>query len=112
MKKGTEFVSGTALVVMILFVAARPGFSGNTRSSGSAAGPVVEASQYVGSDTCKTCHEDLYTKNFETTPHFKTTLKDGQSCMDREPITSPAAVMSARLFVSRISRARRRAPAA
>lgn len=31
----------------------------------------VDASQYVGSDTCKTCHEDLY-KNFETSPHFKT----------------------------------------
>jgi DmsE family decaheme c-type cytochrome len=31
----------------------------------------VDASQYVGSDTCKTCHEDLY-KNFEASPHFKT----------------------------------------
>ena len=25
---------------------------------------------YVGSDTCKTCHEDIYTKHFEGTPHF------------------------------------------
>jgi DmsE family decaheme c-type cytochrome len=32
-----------------------------------------DSSQYVGSDTCKTCHEDIY-KNFETTPHWKTTL--------------------------------------
>jgi DmsE family decaheme c-type cytochrome len=36
--------------------------------------------QYVGVDVCKTCHEDLYQKNFEKTPHFKTTLKDGHGC--------------------------------
>ena len=28
---------------------------------------------YVGSDTCKTCHEDLYT-DFATTAHFATTM--------------------------------------
>jgi len=27
---------------------------------------------YVGQDTCKGCHEDIF-KNFETTPHWKTT---------------------------------------
>ena len=32
-----------------------------------------DLSQYVGIDTCKTCHEDIY-KDFETTPHWKTTL--------------------------------------
>jgi DmsE family decaheme c-type cytochrome len=32
-----------------------------------------DPSQYVGAETCKTCHEDIY-KNFETTPHFATTL--------------------------------------
>lgn len=35
---------------------------------------------YVGTDVCKTCHEDLYKKNFETTPHFKTTLEGGHGC--------------------------------
>lgn len=39
-----------------------------------------DTSQYVGSDTCKTCHEDVYKKQFEGTPHFKTTLKDGHGC--------------------------------
>lgn len=29
---------------------------------------------YVGSDTCKTCHEDLYNKEFANTPHAKTLL--------------------------------------
>lgn len=33
----------------------------------------ADESQYVGADTCKTCHEDIF-KNFETTPHWKTTF--------------------------------------
>ncbi|HEX7892909.1 MAG TPA: cytochrome c3 family protein, partial [Terriglobales bacterium] len=36
-------------------------------------GGSADASQYVRSDTCKTCHEDIF-KNFETTRHFRTTL--------------------------------------
>jgi len=42
--------------------------------------PPVDTAQYAGSDACKTCHEDLYTKKFETTPHYKTTLKGGHGC--------------------------------
>lgn len=33
----------------------------------------IDLSQYVGPETCKTCHEDMF-KDFETTPHWKTTL--------------------------------------
>ena len=40
----------------------------------------VSASQYVGSDTCMGCHEDVYKKEFATTPHFQTTKKDGHGC--------------------------------
>src|SRR3974377_1910143 len=29
---------------------------------------------YVGAETCKTCHEDMY-KQFETTPHAHTTME-------------------------------------
>ena len=36
--------------------------------------PAVENASYLGSDTCKTCHEEIY-KKFEGTPHWKTTLK-------------------------------------
>lgn len=36
--------------------------------------------EYVGSDTCMTCHEELYKKSFEKTPHFKTILNDGHGC--------------------------------
>ena len=33
----------------------------------------TDPSLYVGADTCKTCHEDIY-NNFATTPHFVTTM--------------------------------------
>jgi len=46
----------------------------------SSAASQKDTAQYVGSDTCKTCHEDLYKKNFENTAHFKTTLHDGRGC--------------------------------
>lgn len=39
-----------------------------------------KSAKYAGSDTCKTCHEDLYKNQFEHTPHFKTTLQDGTGC--------------------------------
>ena len=39
-----------------------------------------ESAKYAGSDTCKTCHEDLYKNQFEHTPPFKTTLQDGTGC--------------------------------
>ena len=32
-----------------------------------------QSSEYVGADTCKTCHEDIY-KHWENSPHWKTTL--------------------------------------
>src|SRR5579863_3643677 len=37
----------------------------------------VDPSQYVGSDTCKTCHEDLGT-SFDRGPHWKTNLAKHQ----------------------------------
>lgn len=38
-----------------------------------AAAPAKDAGQYIGAETCKQCHEDVYRK-FESTPHWKTTL--------------------------------------
>ena len=39
--------------------------------------------QYLGSETCKACHEDIY-NGWEKTPHWKTTLdtKGGPSFRD------------------------------
>lgn len=36
-------------------------------------GKLIDPADYVGTETCKTCHEDLY-KGFEATPHFVTTM--------------------------------------
>jgi DmsE family decaheme c-type cytochrome len=35
----------------------------------------IATSQYVGAETCKTCHEEIY-NNWEKTPHWKTTLNN------------------------------------
>jgi DmsE family decaheme c-type cytochrome len=45
------------------------------KSSGQAKAYVAptDPGLYVGSDTCKACHEDIYT-NFERTAHFSTTM--------------------------------------
>jgi DmsE family decaheme c-type cytochrome len=64
-------VAGTFALVMAigcLVVAASDGPS----APASGAGPVVE---YVGADTCKTCHEEIYT-NWARTAHYKTLLKE------------------------------------
>ena len=52
----------------------------------------AEDSKYVGSDTCKTCHEDLY-NNWAKTPHWKTTLdkKAGPSHQGCEGCHGPGA---------------------
>jgi cytochrome c5 len=55
--------------------AAKP--AGGQEKSQSAA-PAARSGDYVGSETCKTCHEDMpskgFYKNFEDSPHFVTTL--------------------------------------
>lgn len=45
----------------------------------SSAPPAPAAAQYVGSDTCLGCHEEVYKNQFERTPHFQT-VKNGHGC--------------------------------
>jgi DmsE family decaheme c-type cytochrome len=46
-------------------------------SSPPVSGTSLEVSKYVGAETCKTCHEEIYNA-WEKTPHWKTTLnKEG-----------------------------------
>jgi predicted CXXCH cytochrome family protein len=45
----------------------------NGPSSKSDNKPASAPAEYVGAETCKTCHEEIY-KQFETTPHYKTLL--------------------------------------
>src|ERR1700683_3421083 len=64
--------------------------SSSTRDAASAQG--VAASDYVGAETCKACHEDIY-NNWEKTPHWKTTLdtKGGPSRQGCEGCHGPGA---------------------
>jgi len=51
-----------------------------------------DASKYVGAETCKTCHEEIYNA-WEKTPHWKTTLntKGGPSKQGCEGCHGPGA---------------------
>ncbi len=42
----------------------------------------ASSAQYVGSDTCKTCHEDIYTKHFAGTPHYTLIQQGKHGCED------------------------------
>lgn len=76
MCRWTTAVSEVA--ALALFLALLPAAAQNAQESEPA--PQKDSAQYVGSDTCKTCHEDLYKQSFEHTPHFKTTLDNGHGC--------------------------------
>ena len=51
-----------------------------------------QSSDYVGAETCKTCHEDIY-KHWENSPHWKTTLdtKGGAAHQGCEGCHGPGA---------------------
>src|SRR5580692_3030093 len=61
-------------------------------SAPTATAPSSEGSKYVGAETCKTCHEEIY-KAWEKTPHWKTTLniKGGPSKQGCEGCHGPGA---------------------
>jgi DmsE family decaheme c-type cytochrome len=64
-----------ALVLGVGRVSGAPGEKSQPQAAAPAAA-VPDSSEYVGSDTCKTCHEDMY-KNFEKTPHWRTNFMPG-----------------------------------
>ncbi len=71
-----------ALLALAVFAPApiRAGSKNSKTEKSASAKPSQEApadaSEYVGSDTCKTCHEEIF-NSFEKTPHWKTTLAKG-----------------------------------
>ncbi|MBZ5547815.1 MAG: DmsE family decaheme c-type cytochrome [Acidobacteriia bacterium] len=73
MKK--RFGMGRWLVLPTLLL---PAWAANT--SQPPRPPMATAAEYAGSDVCLTCHEDVYKKQFEGTPHFQTTKKNGHGC--------------------------------
>lgn len=82
---------GQAQAAAKMTAASSTGASPADASSGASG-----SSQYAGSETCKTCHEDVY-KSWEKTPHWKTTLdkKGGPSKMGCEGCHGPGAAHAA-----------------
>ena len=68
-------LSSISLVCFSVSVVVAQSGSAAKGTSGQSAGAdsASEAPKYVGSDTCKTCHEELYNA-WAQTPHWKTTL--------------------------------------
>ena len=69
-----------AALAVVLVLLSRHSLPAASQDDKGATPPQAASAHYAGVDTCKTCHEDLYKKNFEYTPHFKTTLANGHGC--------------------------------
>jgi DmsE family decaheme c-type cytochrome len=52
------------------------------QAAAPASAPPQAGGGYVGSDTCRTCHEDIYTKHFENTPHAALLKQGKHGCED------------------------------
>ena len=70
-------VSAASAALLLLFM--QPIRADSNEQNNSTTLP-DDSAKYAGSDVCKTCHEELYKNNFESTAHFKTTLENGQGC--------------------------------
>jgi DmsE family decaheme c-type cytochrome len=78
MNRRAKQILGPALVAAwLLLIRPLPAASQQEKNAAPAD---KETAHYLGVDVCKTCHSDLYEKNFENTPHFKTTLRSGHGC--------------------------------
>ncbi len=69
---------GSLLAATVVLLVSAGLLLGGTGPKSTRAAP-QDQSQYIGVENCKACHEDLptkdYFKNFEATPHWKTTLE-------------------------------------
>jgi len=73
-------LGGAVLTLFLLLVVLSAWSRGDANNTAVPSPAAAESAQYAGSDACKTCHAELYSKSFEATPHFKTTLKGGHGC--------------------------------
>ena len=97
--KGFGFTGIAALAFLFAFQGAVHGqakqkaskSTAKTAADKSTSQPPPDA-QYLGSETCKTCHEDVY-NGWEKTPHWKTTLdtKGGPSHQGCEGCHGPGS---------------------
>jgi DmsE family decaheme c-type cytochrome len=70
------------LSLMVVLAAAQNTPGKKTPGTASAPQVAVSGAQYVGADTCKTCHEDIYTQHFQNTPHYSLITSGKHGCED------------------------------
>jgi DmsE family decaheme c-type cytochrome len=76
---------GVLFTAFALVIGAKPLLGGTVgKATHASSTETHDLSKYVGADTCKGCHEDVF-KQFEATPHWKTLLdtrkgKEWQGC--------------------------------
>jgi len=80
MNKRSRQILGSIAVMLLLLLGVMAAGAQESKPPAKAMAAGQTASQYAGADVCKTCHEDLYKKSFENTPHYKTLLGDGHGC--------------------------------
>ena len=66
------------VLAIFVFIFSTLALAANPKAGGTP--PPGPESTYVGADACMSCHEEVYKKQFESTPHFQTTLKNGHGC--------------------------------
>lgn len=70
---------GLAVAAVLLLLLVRSALAASQQDK-TAAPAGKKTAEYLGSDTCATCHDTIFKNNFENTPHFKTTLQNGHGC--------------------------------
>ena len=77
LKKTLLVLHALALSLCLIYRAASPAQASprpqEPKSQNAVPAQPVASPEYVGSEPCKTCHEDIHT-NFEKSPHWKTNL--------------------------------------
>lgn len=91
--------SSLCLSVAVAFAAGQASQQAAGKNAQSASAPTAvasspETSNYVGAETCKTCHEEIYNA-WAKTPHWKTgnvknSFKANTICRAAEPACAPS----------------------
>jgi DmsE family decaheme c-type cytochrome len=67
------FFACCSLPILLQAQGNAPASKGTAKSPSPSNAAQIDTTGYIGSETCKACHDDIYT-SFEKTPHWKTTL--------------------------------------
>lgn len=77
-RRGCKQIASCVMAVLSLGLF-HPGFAAPQQEK-TAVAEHRESAKYLGSDTCKTCHEEIYREKFENTPHVNAALDNAHGC--------------------------------